>query len=129
VQRTRLRGRVARRAGTLRRARPHVWDRWRTTEEGRRRGRGYGAVWRRVRDAYLAAHPTCERCGARADEVHHRDHRTPLDPGANDWSNLEALCRRCHRRASAEQTTSPRQTTTVGVDPAMNLREGTIHGG
>jgi 5-methylcytosine-specific restriction enzyme A len=59
---------------------------------------GYGArAWRNVRDAYIAAHPTCERCPRPAYDVHHRDGRRPRDPGANDFENLEALCRRCHR--------------------------------
>lgn len=58
---------------------------------------GYGAAWRRVRDAYIAAHPQCERCGKRAIDVHHIDGRHPSDPGANDWRNLQALCRSCHR--------------------------------
>jgi 5-methylcytosine-specific restriction enzyme A len=60
--------------------------------------RGYGAAWRRARDGYIREHPDCERCGAPALDVHHRDGRHPSDPGANDWHNLEALCRSCHRR-------------------------------
>ena len=58
---------------------------------------GYGAAWRRVRDAYIATHPQCERCGKQAIDVHHIDGRHPSDPGANDWRNLQALCRSCHR--------------------------------
>ena len=38
-----------------------------------------------------------------ATEVHHRDGRHPLDPGANNWSNLQALCHPHHSRATARQ--------------------------
>ena len=94
------------------------WDRWRCSDEGRRRSQGYGWRWTRARNAYLAAHPGCERCGAGADEVHHRDGRLPTDPGANDWRNLEALCRRCHRRARSSSSAaagalSPPTTTAI----------------
>jgi 5-methylcytosine-specific restriction protein A len=80
------------------------WDHWRATPEGRRRSRGYGSRWTKVRDAYIAEHPLCEVCGEAASaEVNHKDGRTPLDPGANEWSNLEALCLPCHRRAPARR--------------------------
>jgi 5-methylcytosine-specific restriction protein A len=76
------------------------WDRWKRTDPGR--SQGYGARWRRVRDRYIREHPACERCGAPAAEVHHRDHRHPSESGANDWSNLESICVRCHRLAEVE---------------------------
>jgi 5-methylcytosine-specific restriction protein A len=63
----------------------------------RRSTPGYGSGWKRVRDAYIREHPWCERCGEEAQEVHHKDGRSPLEPGANAWSNLAALCRPCHR--------------------------------
>jgi cytochrome c553 len=53
--------------------------------------------WRGVRDAYVAAHPTCEACGDKdAVQVHHvlPFHLWPekeLDP-----TNLITLCPRCH---------------------------------
>jgi 5-methylcytosine-specific restriction protein A len=63
---------------------------------------GYGAKWRKVRDAYLREHPACEGCGSSGPwlDVHHRDGRSPLEPGANDWHNLQTLCRSCHRRVT-----------------------------
>ena len=69
-----------------------------------RRGRwtpsgGYGSDWRRVRDAYIRAHPGCEwpGCGARAEEVDHIV-RVKLDPGRRlDPTNLRALCLHHHR--------------------------------
>lgn len=56
--------------------------------------RGYGAVWRRIRKAYLSAMPLCERCPRprKATIVHHRDG----DQHNNAWGNLEALCWKCH---------------------------------
>lgn len=62
--------------------------------------RGYTSrSWRTLRDAYIAAHPTCQAigCDAPARVVHHRDHQYPSDAGANVWSNCAALCVRCHR--------------------------------
>ena len=67
---------------------------------------GYGGrQWRNTSRAYLHTHPTCEQpgCTAPATEVHHRDGRHPLDPGANDWRNLQALCHPHHSRATAKQ--------------------------
>jgi 5-methylcytosine-specific restriction protein A len=62
-----------------------------------------GRRWRRLRDAYIAEHPTCERCGAPAEHVHHRDHARPGDTTFYEWSNLEALCADCHRRATGRR--------------------------
>lgn len=57
--------------------------------------RGYGDDWRRLRDRFLATHPTC-RCGRPATcvdhvaSIHQAPHRR-LDP-----SNLQAMCAACH---------------------------------
>jgi 5-methylcytosine-specific restriction protein A len=95
------------------------WDAWRQTDEGKRKSRGYGSAWRRVRDAYLRSHPLCEECGQPAHEVNHRDGRSPLEPGANAESNLQALCRRCHRRAPAL-----RRRVVAGVDTFVSFGRG-----
>jgi 5-methylcytosine-specific restriction enzyme A len=64
--------------------------------------RGYDGAWRRVRTAYLAAHPWCEipGCGRGAVDVDHvhelRDGGSRLDP-----RNLRALCRSHHVRKTA----------------------------
>ena len=63
-------------------------------ERPTRTQRGYGAVWQRIRAAFLAEHPGCQRCGKRAVLVHHRDG----DQHNNAWRNLEALCRLCHEK-------------------------------
>ena len=64
---------------------------------------GYGARWRRTRNAYIAEFPDCERCAAIGRrvpglDVHHRDGLGPTGPRGYDWTNLETLCRSCHRR-------------------------------
>jgi 5-methylcytosine-specific restriction protein A len=59
----------------------------------------YNHEWRKVRAAYLASHPLCERCESEgrltpATEVHHK---LPLaSGGTNAWENLAALCKPCH---------------------------------
>lgn len=44
----------------------------------------------------------CERCGAPARIVHHREYITPEninDPDITlNWDNLEALCQDCHNK-------------------------------
>lgn len=62
------------------------------------RERGYTSKWDRERPVYLAAHPTCVRCGAPSSVVDH------ITPHRGDmklfWrrSNWQALCRSCHCR-------------------------------
>jgi len=57
---------------------------------------GYGADWRRIRAAFLAANPWCVLCGAAATDV---DHVVPRRRGGtDDWSNLRSLCHPCHSR-------------------------------
>ena len=70
--------------------------------------RGYDRKWRRVRLAYLAAHPVCERCQPRgaiveAVHVHHKDGQGPKGERGHDPDNLEALCPSCHNRHSATE--------------------------
>lgn len=71
---------------------------------------GYStARWRRVRDAYIAEHPRCERCGKTADDVHHRDHCRYGDATFFAWANLQALCRPCHRRETGRHAAMVKQ--------------------
>lgn len=66
----------------------------------------YGGVWRKIRAAYLTAHPLCERCRKQgritpAEEVHHIE---PLSRGGtNDPGNLMALCTSCHSEITARE--------------------------
>ena len=66
----------------------------------------YGRAWRKIRAAYLTAHPLCERCERQgkttpAEEVHHIK---PLSKGGtNDFDNLMALCTSCHSEITAKE--------------------------
>lgn len=78
---------------------------WATTT-GTNKQRGYGADWQKLRNAYIAEHPLCEVCEQRgvvcdADEVHHVTSFNGVgDPLRLDWCNLQAVCKRCHQRAT-----------------------------
>ena len=60
----------------------------------------YDAAWRKLRRQHLARQPTCVRCGALGQHIHHKvtvkkaPHRR-LDP-----TNLETLCQPCHNRVT-----------------------------
>lgn len=61
------------------------------------------ARWRRLRAAFLRAHPLCSDCEAggrvTASEIAHHKREVAHSPGqALDWGNLEALCKSCHNR-------------------------------
>ena len=65
----------------------------------------YGsAKWKKTRAAYLeTVHHICEKCGAPANQVHHKDPLTEEDYFVNyekcyGFANLQALCRKCHNR-------------------------------
>lgn len=66
--------------------------------------RFYGTTaWRRLRDAYLCAHPLCVECGrhgvvAEAQVVDHVEPYKERPDLGLDPDNLRALCRRCHAR-------------------------------
>lgn len=69
---------------------PRTWNRDKRPQS---QERGYGSDWQKARKIALKRHDfVCQRCGRRAQLVHHRDH----DPANNDQSNLEPLCRDCH---------------------------------
>ncbi|MDY6796971.1 MAG: HNH endonuclease signature motif containing protein [Actinomycetota bacterium] len=81
------------------RGRPYCDQHARKDDRPSPSARGYDWEWRKTRAAYLAEHPRCERCGAPATEVHHKDE----DTDNNDWDNLEALCKPCHSRETASR--------------------------
>jgi 5-methylcytosine-specific restriction protein A len=66
----------------------------------------YGSKWRKIRAAYISAHPLCEECKAQgrlvaAQEIHHI---VPLsEGGTNEWANLRALCKSCHSMITAKE--------------------------
>lgn len=49
--------------------------------------------WKALRASKFNANPSCERCGARATDVHHVNYRNILDVTLAD---LLSLCRPCH---------------------------------
>lgn len=61
-------------------------------------------AWQRIRTRFLAEHPRCEMCGAKAVLVDHIKPRTRDAPlGIEDVeSNLQALCRICHGHKTVE---------------------------
>jgi len=72
----------------------------------RERDKYYGSSWKRIRAAYIAAHPLCEVCRddgrlTPAVIVHHKVKLT--EGGTNDWSNLQSLCSECHSRHHAKR--------------------------
>lgn len=52
--------------------------------------------WRDLRDWYIKHHPVCALCGGIAEMV---DHVMPIQRGGDalSESNLQSLCRSCHR--------------------------------
>lgn len=70
--------------------------------------RGYDRRWRRLRRMYLAEHPLCEDPynvhGDRVETATEVDHVVPLRRGGtNDFNNLQALCKSCHSRKTAQE--------------------------
>jgi 5-methylcytosine-specific restriction protein A len=67
--------------------------------------RGYGDHWRKVRAAFLLAHPTCEDCSRIATIADHVPNRRELvrmgvpDPDVDEY--LHARCKICHDRKTA----------------------------
>lgn len=54
----------------------------------------YDRNWKLKSRIFLANHPVCARCGEPSQLTHHITRKR--EGGADDWDNLEALCRRCH---------------------------------
>ena len=81
----------------------HLRERQRRESTVRRRdGRhaDYGASWRMISAKFLQANPFCA-CGERAVLAHHVVERR--DGGTDEYGNLMAMCRACHRRLHARQ--------------------------
>lgn len=66
--------------------------------------RRYDHRWRKIRTAYVQAHPLCEDCldAGRFTPVAEVHHVLPLARGGtHDLANLRSLCKPCHSRQSA----------------------------
>jgi 5-methylcytosine-specific restriction protein A len=75
--------------------------------------RGYGAPWRKLRDAVLASEPLCRMCARqeRTTAATTVDHiRSKRHGGTDDLQNLQPLCDDCHKTKTANErlATSPR---------------------
>jgi 5-methylcytosine-specific restriction enzyme A len=87
-------------------ARVALYERSRRFGRGTNKERGYDETWTRVRERLLAGEPLCRACysaglvTAAADV----DHIVPLRAGGArlDESNLQPLCRACHRLKTQE---------------------------
>src|SRR5262245_11627506 len=84
--------------------------------------RGYGGNWRKLRAAFLAAHPLCAECRrqGRLTPATVVDHITPHH-GIDDplyWDldhNGQALCASCHGAKSASERGSGPQVAPVDI--------------
>jgi len=61
----------------------------------------YGSQWRKVRAAYISAHPLCELCLQEgrmtpAEHVHHL--KEIKHGGTHEYENLQSLCMHHHSR-------------------------------
>jgi 5-methylcytosine-specific restriction protein A len=75
--------------------------------------RGYGAKWQKIRkealkrDDYICVQ--CRKAGKVA-AAHAVDHITPKASGGGDeLSNLQSLCRDCHKDKTAQESTQARR--------------------
>lgn len=79
-------------------------ERYRRYQRDPKINKRYGSRWRKIRAAYVQAHPLCEDClnAGRYTPVAEVHHILPLDHGGtHDESNLRSLCKPCHSRQSA----------------------------
>jgi 5-methylcytosine-specific restriction endonuclease McrA len=58
--------------------------------------------WTTMRRIWLLSHPRCARCSMVGEEVHHVEPRESAPHRKYDWSNLQTLCRSCHRAVHAQ---------------------------
>lgn len=56
-----------------------------------------GQKWTNLRRRWLMAYPHCARCGLAGEEVHHLVPRKVAPERVYDLTNLQTLCRECHR--------------------------------
>ncbi|MDZ3745338.1 HNH endonuclease [Pseudoglutamicibacter cumminsii] len=74
-------------------------ERYRTYQRDPAINKRYDHRRRKIRNAYIQAHPLCEQCQTqgRVTPAQEVDHIVPLeDGGTHDEANLQALCKPCH---------------------------------
>jgi len=94
--------------------RPSWWKPPEITEPERKRqldrnrpsssARGYDAAWRKLRAAFIRAHPVCQHPGCTAASLD-ADHIKSIAERPDlrlEWSNLRALCRSHHSSRTAK---------------------------
>jgi len=89
------------------------------TRRGKTAERGYDAVWRRLRLLVLAEEPICRRC--QHEFTADIDHVIPLRVRPDlrlVRSNLQGLCRACHRVKTEEDKTRYAGTTAETYEAA-----------
>lgn len=66
--------------------------------------------WKELRARFIAEHPRCAMCGAKAEIV---DHIVPIKDGGPmlDERNLQSLCRSCHGKKSILEGSRYRRMT------------------
>ena len=67
------------------------------------RARGYDAEWEKARADYLAAYPSCRRCGQKAVLVDHIQTIRTAPHRRLDRTNFQSLCTPCHSGAKQAQ--------------------------
>lgn len=74
----------------------------RRSAESARRQKLYGSRrWREFSRRYLAANPTCARCGAPSQHTDHVAGGGPDGPGGYDPAACQPLCHPCHSHKTA----------------------------
>lgn len=88
-------------------------NRFADAQRGSASSRGYGAAWRRLRDAVMQRDgglcQTCREQG-RVTVAVQVDHIVPkTDDGTDDESNLQAICADCHKSKTAKEALRARE--------------------
>lgn len=85
---------------------------WQRKTTGSSSARGYGQVWRRLRDHVMRRDVLCQVCLAHGLVVQATavDHITPKSEGGPDsLQNLQAICLACHTQKTAAEAARGRR--------------------
>lgn len=92
----------------------HLAQGWERHQQGKSSAqRGYGGRWRKLRNLVMQRDKwLCQPCSrqGRAAPAHAVDHIIPKAEGGTDSpSNLQAICRACHKAKTQQEATQARQ--------------------